>query len=91
VPAVWRRLFSRKSATISVWLFTSASTASPRWRRARVKLQVADRAVRLGTHLRPAEVQLRLIQRVAVFLQRDVAPIVALAALDRRFWIWRER
>jgi hypothetical protein len=32
----------------------------------------------------PAEVQLRLFQRVAVFLQRDVAVIVALAALDQQ-------
>ena len=50
----------------------------------RVKLQVADHTVSFGTHLGPGQVQLRLLQRITVFLQSDVALIVALTALDQQ-------
>ena len=50
----------------------------------RVQLQVADHAVSFRTHFGPGQVQLRLLQRITVFLQGDVALIVALAALDQQ-------
>lgn len=49
-----------------------------------VKLQVAHHPVGLRADLRPAEVKLRLFQRIAVLLQRDVAPIVTFTALDQQ-------